>query len=302
MTLANSASEKLQGCTLLDCPAQREHSDCMGNKGRILVAVLLVVVLGGLAWEVLLPHEPVYEGRPLSAWLHDSDTSIKERLPSEKVRVLMAEKQKKREVAEKAIRHFGTNALPMLIALLSSKDSKERERLFIWSTRQPLSQFRLQGASERRWLANEGFRVLGETAAPALPALIEMLKNRDEVEVPITTDALSAIGSKVFLPVINALTNQDDRVRIGALFALQEIAPLVPTDIIIPALVIRLTDTSPRARSLAAFILGKYESAAKAAIPDLLKALNDPDGNVRIDAAKALKQIDPVAAAEAGAQ
>ena len=74
----------------------------MRNKRRILVTVLLVVVLGGLAWEVLLPREPVYQGRPLRAWLHDLDTSIKERLPIEQVRVLMAEKQKKREEAEKA--------------------------------------------------------------------------------------------------------------------------------------------------------------------------------------------------------
>jgi HEAT repeat protein len=211
----------------------------------------------------------------------------------------MAEKQKKREAAEKAIRHFGTNALPMLIALLSSKDSKQREKLFIWSTRQPISQFRMQGASERRLLANDGFGVLGETAEPALPALIKMLKDRDEVEVPITTEALRAIGPKAFLPVINALTNQDDRVRIGALFALEEIAPSMPPDIVIPALAVRLTDTNARARCLAAFTLGKCGSAAKAAIPDLLKALNDPSGNVRVDAATALKQIDPAVSAKA---
>ena len=70
----------------------------------------------------------------------------------------------------------------------------------------------------------------------------------------------------------------------------------------IPALVIRLKDTNPRARCLAAFSLGKIGSAAKVAIPDLLRALNDSNGNLRIDAAKALKQIDPAAAAKAGAQ
>ena len=46
-------------------------------------------------------------------------------------------------------------------------------------------------------------------------------------------------------------------------------------------------------RSLAVFILGKYGSAAKAAIPGLLKALNDPNTERRNDVAKALKQIDP---------
>jgi hypothetical protein len=267
----------------------------MGNKGRILVAVLLVVFLGGLAWEVLLPHEPVYQGRPLSAWLHDLDTSIKERLPIERVRVLMAEKQKKREVAETAIRHIGTNALPTLITMLRSKDSKPREKLFVWSTKQPISQLHLQGASERRWRANEGFKVLGEKAEPAIPTLIEMLKDRDEVEVPITMDALGAIGPKAFLPLINALTSQDYRVRIGALFALEEFAPQVPPAMVVPALLGSLTDTNARARSLAVFTLGKYGTAANAAIPGLLKTLNDPNAHVRLDAAMALKQIDPEA-------
>jgi hypothetical protein len=41
----------------------------MGNKRCILVAVLLVVVFGVLAWEVLRPHEPVYQGKSLSIWL-----------------------------------------------------------------------------------------------------------------------------------------------------------------------------------------------------------------------------------------
>ena len=183
---------------------------------------------------MLSQREPVYQGRPLNAWLHELDVSVKRRrLPVEQVRVLLEEKQKKREVAEKAIREIGTNALPVLITMLRSKDSKQREKLFVWSTKQPFSLLRLQSASEQRWLANEGFKVLGEKAESALPALIAMLKDRDEYEVPITTDALSAIGPKAFLPVITALSSQDYRVRIGALFALEEIGPQVPPAIVI---------------------------------------------------------------------
>src|SRR5436309_7286928 len=143
--------------------------------------------------------------RSLNSWLHDLDSSIQERLPVEQVRVLMAEKQRKREAAEEAIRQIGTNALPALITMLRSKDSKPKEKLFVWSTKQPISWLRSQGASERRWLANEGFRVLGEEAEPAIPVLIEMLKDRDEVGVPVTTDALMAIGPKAFLAIICAL-------------------------------------------------------------------------------------------------
>ena len=270
----------------------------MKMRFRILLAALLAVVLGGLAWKILLSREPVYQGRSLNSWLHDLDSSIQERLPVEQVRVLMAEKQKKREVAQEAIRQIGTNALPALITMLRSKDSKLKEKLFVWSTKQPISWLRLQGASERRWLANEGFRVLGEEAEPAIPVLIEMLKDRDEVGVPVTTDALMAIGPKAFLAIICALTNQDYRIRIGALFALEEAAPKVSPAIVVPVLVERLTDTNAVVRSLAVFTLGKYASAAKAAIPGLLKALNDPNTERRSDVAKALKQIDPEGATE----
>ena len=85
-------------------------------------------------------------------------------------------------------------------------------------------------------------------------------------------------------------------VHIGALFALEEAAPQVSPAIVVPVLVERLTDTNAVVRSLAVFTLGKYGSAANAAIPGLLKTLNDPDARVRLDAAMALKQIDPEAA------
>ena len=75
----------------------------MKMRFRILLAALLAVVLGGLAWKMLLSREPVYQGRSLNSWLHDLDSSIQERLPVEQVRVLMAEKQKKLEDAKKQL-------------------------------------------------------------------------------------------------------------------------------------------------------------------------------------------------------
>jgi len=38
----------------------------MANRGRNLWIVVALALLGGFAWVVLRPHEPVFEGKPLS--------------------------------------------------------------------------------------------------------------------------------------------------------------------------------------------------------------------------------------------
>jgi hypothetical protein len=45
------------------------HPAGMGKNRGILLAVLFVALLGGLAWVLSRPAEPVYQGKPLSAWL-----------------------------------------------------------------------------------------------------------------------------------------------------------------------------------------------------------------------------------------
>ena len=42
----------------------------MSKRSRILLALLLAAILGGLAWQVLKPREPVYnKGKSLTQWL-----------------------------------------------------------------------------------------------------------------------------------------------------------------------------------------------------------------------------------------
>jgi HEAT repeat protein len=45
-----------------------------------------------------------------------------------------------------------------------------------------------------------------------------------------------------------------------------------------------------------------YTGVAKSAIKPLIKALRDPDGDVRLAAERTLKAIDPIAADQAGAK
>ena len=45
----------------------------MGNRRRNLWIVVVLALLGGFAWVVLRPHEPVFDGQPLSLVLHAAD-------------------------------------------------------------------------------------------------------------------------------------------------------------------------------------------------------------------------------------
>ena len=69
----------------------------------------------------------------------------------------------------------------------------------------------------------------------------------------------------------------------------------------VPALIAVLRDLqNPRAREGAICALGRMGPRAREAVPALREALHDEDQAVRVRAARALKDIDPNAAAKAG--
>ena len=114
-------------------------------------------------------------------------------------------------------------------------------------------------------------------------------------------------ASRAAIPtLLVALKDSDEEVRYSAADALTsnapELAKRAGADAArVPALARRL-QTHPFAfgRQSAAQELSKLGVQAEPAVPALLSALNDPDGDVRESAAKALKVIDPEAAAMAG--
>src|SRR5579863_6231082 len=88
-------------------PARPRHTAAMGKRQRIVLTGLLVVVLGGFSWLVLRQREPVYQGKSLSVWLAQYSTN---RWPLDKQ-------------AGAAIRHMGTNATPILLKRLGTREN-----------------------------------------------------------------------------------------------------------------------------------------------------------------------------------
>jgi HEAT repeat protein len=70
-------------------------------------------------------------------------------------------------------------------------------------------------------------------------------------------------------------------------------------DVVVPALTRALSDPHWGVRGNAAFSLGTFRSAAKPAVPELLKLLHDTNDYPRKRAMEMLLKLDPEAAAKA---
>src|SRR6266576_2155320 len=99
-------------------------------------------------------REPGYQGRGLTDWLKDYSRTQYANDPGPWIppSPWTDEDRAVRARAEEAIRQIGTNALPLLLKMLASKNE-------------------LKGYGP---LAPLGFQVLGPTAKPTVPALIAM--------------------------------------------------------------------------------------------------------------------------------
>jgi HEAT repeat protein len=141
------------------------------------------------------------------------------------------------------------------------------------------------------------FLKLGPDAAEAVPALVRAIRPAD-LEVWITYRALGAIGPAArpavpaLLEVIRDLKARD---RAQAFVALAEIRAVDETAIA----TLRKAVTGPESASrkggheryLAAYALGALGPAAKAAVPDLRRLLDDEGALARVGAAYALARI-----------
>jgi len=146
-----------------------------------------------------------------------------------------------------------------------------------------------------RWVAKhkDGAMVmLGSCGRPAVPALIEVLRDPDRSLHSSAANSLGLMGieaPEAVPALVEALTEPHDNARAGAAWALGEIR--TEPDKAVPALARALGDKYWPVCSNAASALGKYGQAARGAIPALTTALGDERHEVRASAAEALKQI-----------
>jgi hypothetical protein len=256
----------------------------------MLCAAGLVAAWAGVVFMLLSAHQPAYEGKALNAWIDQLQKS-----PD----------GARREEAEAAIRHIGTNALPTLLGMVRTKDSAFKKKLLALANRQTFIKLPLKPAEYYRAKATYGFGALGPAARPAIPALIELLHDNDREVRAYAAQCLSLLGPEArdaiptLIRVLNEEGNGYGPVLLNSMLALGAIHS--EPEVVVPLLLEYINggrnDWNYCAPAMDA--LGRYREKAKVAVPAILPFLNDPDESHRSSADAALCAIDPQAAAQA---
>jgi len=221
------------------------------------------------------------------------------------------------------MRQIGTNALPTLIKTISAENPFLKQKLVELISKQSFIKIRFTSVDTLHEQAVTAFFILGLTAKPAIPELLELLGHDDTAYQ--AARALVHVDPEATLSFVKMLTNKSARVRFAAVLTLSDIRN--KPEITVPALVRSLADRDPDVQSVAWLglrlqdsalatpalieclkddnahvrssvieILSSYGSRAKAAVPSLLMLLEDSDPGVAGRAAEALRSLDREAA------
>ena len=135
---------------------------------------------------------------------------------------------------------------------------------------------------------------LGAIGKPAVPQLIETLGDENGPTRRMAAYALAAVGAPAVPALSEALQHTEDPVRIEAAYALAQIGDAAEPAI--PALMERTKDDNVEVRRYLPEAFGSLGAIAAPAVPALIEMLeNDHDKQVRFEAALALAQIGPAA-------
>ena len=230
----------------------------------VVAALLILIAAGGIAFYVRV-NSVDYKAAGLLAELRNEPPGffegwlIKLHLKSE------PEPRDPFEIAQE-LADLGSNAVPYLVVALETHDFEVR-----------LSAVK----------ALESLGEMGPAAAPAVPALIESLK--DESERFGAVYVLRWIGPAAAAELGVALRSESREIRDGATEILADMGPKAKRAV--PALIAALEDKREDVRRVAIFMLGEIGPDAKQAVPALVVALEEDEGTVDNQAGDALIKI-----------
>lgn len=248
---------------------------------------LILICAGILLWVIFAvfhPFEPRYQGKRLTAWAADL-LAPEEFWDTQPTSTALAKQDK----AAAAIRHFGIKAMPLAIKWCGVEDPALKEKLKDWINGQKIFQVQIPSDSDYQGRGVRIIEVLGPVAKPAIPSLINLFQKKQPYTFSAVSCALRYIGTDTIPPLIEALTNSNERVRTGAATTLGSFESQARDAV--SALIQCLKDKNPRVRSAAAMSLARLDGDTNAVISALLPCLKDKDVGVREMAAISLGHI-----------
>jgi hypothetical protein len=280
----------------------------MRKRLQIAFAVSLVVITAVVAFQVVRPqeHEPVYQGKPLSAWLREYAGWD----------IGPAEWALAKRRSEIAVRQIGTNAIPALLRMIQKMESPRMSRLIdLWDQHFANRNHLPTWIRHPSWYKNQarylnmegeiGFKILGASAEQAVPALISVYESTLSMDSVTAMNSRIAVGDSLIdigpaaIPYyLRWVGSTNEAQRLTAVHALSQIHS--EPSVVVPVLVNFLSHTSPLVRTEVAEGLGNFGTNAQQALPALVPLLSDSNHLVRRAATDAFKQIDPEAAARTG--
>ncbi len=207
----------------------------MRVRGKYLVIVAVLVGAALTTALVRRDREPSYNGHSLSEWLHAARPGyINPPAPPAE--------------ATAAVRRIGTNALPTLLKWASYDPTRLQSKL------RPIV-----SGSDHPADAEDGFRILGPVARPAIPGLTRLaIKSSSDERVMRCARCLASIGPDA-----------------------------------VPALAEVISNYHGKERYYPIAVLAKFGTNVQPAVPVLVRCLSDSDVRVRRAATNALSKLPP---------
>ena len=223
------------------------------------------------------------------------------------IQVFKDEDKDVRQVAATTLGKFGVDAFPALVEALKSNNEEisSLARVALQNMNSEMVPVLIEALNNQdEWVryaatyALSSLWYIGSQAEAAIPALIEVLTDKNENVRAFAVNALGKMGSQAQAAVpalIVALEDENSIVRFNAAYALAWISPT--TTEAVPILIEALNKRNFRTRREVVVALGQFNSEAKAIVPVLIKALTDENKDVRVSAANALGSIGVAAQA-----
>lgn len=151
----------------------------------------------------------------------------------------------------------------------------------------------LKKGEKEQLRALQDLEALGDKAAEAAQAVVDLLQAKSEDVRLQATLTLGKIGRPAVEPLTKALQSMNADVRFYAVWGLAFVGP--PARSAAPAVVKALEDKSAQVRRKAAYALGRIDAEPESVVAALVAALADGDDDVRQAAGEALPKMGKVA-------